>query len=72
LESVELRRYFKITLITGAQQIAYAFIEKTTGDVLKPATDWMKPARTVRGNLFSQHGGMEAVSPDGMNIRSLV
>jgi hypothetical protein len=48
----------------------FAFIDKETGDVLKPA-GWKAPAKIPRGNLLSDHGGMEAVMADGMSIRYL-
>lgn len=36
---------------------SHAFIDKTTGDILKPAT-WRAPAKHARGNLFDDRGGL--------------
>ena len=41
----------------------YAFIDKETGEIFKPAS-WRAPAKGVRGNVLSAHGGKEALSFD--------
>ena len=51
------RKYTKIIMNTGNQQMVWAFIDRTNGDVLKPAT-WKAPAKHARGNLYDPHGGM--------------
>jgi hypothetical protein len=43
---------------------AFAFIDLTNGDILKPAT-WKKPAKHARGNIFDEHGGMKWMGPYG-------
>ena len=47
------RRYFKVGTIgsNGKVGSAEAFVDKTTGDVYKPAS-WSKPAEWVRYNLL--------------------
>ena len=49
---------------SGTSTSAWAFIDKTTGDVLKPAT-WNRPAKHARGNIFDQDNGTRSVSPYG-------
>lgn len=41
-----------------------AFIDKNTGDILKPAS-WRAPAKHARGNIFSDQFGMEAIDENG-------
>lgn len=41
-----------------------AFIDKNTGDILKPAS-WKVPAKHARGNIFSDQFGMEAIDENG-------
>ncbi len=43
---------------------AHAFIDRTTGDVLKPAT-WKAPAKHARGNIFDNQNGMGSMGPYG-------
>jgi hypothetical protein len=43
---------------------AWAFIDRTCGDVLKPAT-YKAPAKHARGNLFDTSGGMASMSNYG-------
>ncbi len=61
------RRYEKIiatdTLERGSTRV-WAFIDKTNGDVLKPAS-WRAPARGARGNLYDEFGGMKFIGPYG-------
>lgn len=42
----------------------WAFIDKTTGDVLKPAS-WSAPAKQARGNIFDEKNGMGSMTPYG-------
>jgi len=37
-----------------------AFVDISTGDIYKPAS-WSKPAKHVRGNIYSDQNGMEAI-----------
>ena len=43
---------------------AWAFLDRTNGDVLKPAT-YRAPARHARGNLFDAFGGLNSMGPYG-------
>jgi hypothetical protein len=46
------RRYVRIWCDRGnGTKYAYCFVDKTNGDVLKPAT-WKAPAKHARGNVF--------------------
>ncbi len=45
---------------------AYAFIDKTNGDVLK-SDSWKKPAKHARGNLFGPDNGLDCTGPYGIN-----
>jgi hypothetical protein len=51
------RKYAK--LFTGGSVVA--FIDMNNGDIYKPA-GWKAPAKHVRGNIFSDQGGFEAVA----------
>lgn len=62
---LDVRR--KFFCITKAGSI-YAFIDKETGDIFKPAS-WKAPAKGVRGNVFSPNDGLEAF---GFNCMGLV
>ena len=53
----EGRKYIKIT----PDGSVFAFVDKKTGDIFKPAS-WQAPAKGVRGNLFSDKEGMEALN----------
>jgi hypothetical protein len=60
------KRYIRIVeVMSGNQRMAFAFIDKTNGDVLKTA-GWNAPARHARGNLFDQWLGLKYVGPYGM------
>ena len=43
---------------------AHAFIDRTNGDVLKPAT-WKAPAKHARGNIFDTFNGLSKMGPYG-------
>jgi hypothetical protein len=51
------KRFIKVT---ENGRSVMAFIEIATGDIYKPAS-WAAPAKHVRGNVFSDKNGMEAV-----------
>lgn len=53
------KRYTK--LVAGGS--AVAFIDPN-GDIYMPAS-WSKPAKHVRGNIYSEHHGMEAFGAAG-------
>lgn len=51
---VEGKKYFKIVMRdSGGQKSAHAFVDRTTGEVYKPAS-WKSPAKHVRFNLTTQ------------------
>ena len=43
---------------------AHAFIDRTNGDVLKPAT-WRAPAKHARGNIFDNKNGLGSMGHYG-------
>ena len=43
---------------------AWAFVDRTNGDVLKPAT-WKAPAKHSRGNIFDPQNGLGSMGPYG-------
>ncbi len=46
-------RYVRIVKGDGGGRSAFAFIDKTNGNILKPAS-WKTPAKHARGNIFSE------------------
>jgi len=48
----------------GIRWRAYAFVDTTNGDVLKPAT-WRAPAKHSRGNIFDPSNGLAKMGPFG-------
>lgn len=44
---------------------AYAFIDKTNGDVLMPAS-WRAPAKHPRGNVWNEDHGLNCTGPYGI------
>ncbi len=66
------QRYIKVwkqTILKDAQGKPFsfsiwAFIDRTNGDVLKPATS-NAPAKHARGNIFDSYNGMKTISAYG-------
>jgi len=58
------RRYIRIVSKDPSSGSAWAFIDITNGDVLKPA-GFRTPARHARGNIYDQWNGLKAVSAYG-------
>lgn len=54
------KRYLKVTH-NGS---VHSFIDCLGGDVLKPG-GYNKPAKHARGNIFDDHGGLQAMGPYG-------
>lgn len=54
-------RYIKIIRVQtqGVGRSVYAFVDKLTGDILKPA-GWNAPAKHARGNVNSDDYGISA------------
>ena len=66
LSLVDGRRYIKIVAhISIHSSSVFAFIDKTNGDILKPAT-WKAPAKHARGNLFDASSGLGGVGAYGI------
>ena len=61
-----VRRSVEFNPATGRpnQSSAWAFIDRSNGDVLKAAS-WAAPAKVARGNLFDEKGGMGSMSNSG-------
>lgn len=53
------RSYIRIVRTDSGNQSAYAFINLSNGDVLKPA-GWKGPAKHARGNIFTDKLGVTA------------
>ena len=68
------RRYIKVInetwhqsedgIRTKTNSSVWAFIDRTTGDVLKPAS-WNAPAKHARGNVFNDDNGSANLTPYG-------
>jgi hypothetical protein len=54
------KRYVKVVRGGGV----HCFVDKTTGDVLKPAS-WKAPAKHARGNIFDAKNGLASMGPHG-------
>jgi len=46
------RKYARVFAADGASRSVYAFVDMSTGDILKPAS-WKAPAKGVRANLLT-------------------
>lgn len=60
------RRYVRIDKVSanGTSASVFAFVDKTNGDVLKPAS-YKAPAKGARGNIFDMHNGLAKITPYG-------
>lgn len=61
------RRYMKLVCRDSVHSTAgrvFAFVDKTNGDVLKPAT-WKAPAKHARGNIYDEANGLKHVNWTG-------
>lgn len=50
----------------AGQSSVFAFIDRTNGDILKPAS-WKSPAKHARGNVFDEDFGLSRTSWTGPN-----
>jgi hypothetical protein len=67
LEMTDGRRYIRIDGIVDngrGQRSVWAFIDKQTGGILKPA-GYKAPAKHERGNLFDAYNGVGSLTPYG-------
>lgn len=55
------KKYIRIVENDGS---AFAFIDRTNGSVLKPAS-WKAPARHARGNIFDKTSGLGSIGMYG-------
>jgi len=53
------KRYVRVIRDEGNSRSAFAFVDITTGDVLKPA-GWKGPAKGARGNIYTPRLGVSA------------
>lgn len=60
-------KYIRVThTMSNGQTMVFCFIDSTNGNVLFPS-GWKKPdLKNPRGNLFSEQGGLEAVTTTHM------
>ncbi len=60
------KKYIKIIskAQSGSGSSVWAFIDKASGDILKPAT-WKAPAKHARGNIYDQYNGIRSITPYG-------
>ena len=68
-EHLELKvgpKYAKVSKVRDGMDggSAWAFVDKTNGDVLKPAS-WRAPAKHARGNIYDEHKGLKFIGPYG-------
>jgi len=57
-------RYVRIMRADTGSSSAHAFIDRTNGDVLKPAT-YKAPAKHARGNIFDSQNGLGSMGEYG-------
>jgi hypothetical protein len=59
------RRFVRIVSESPGNRFAWAFVDCTTGDVLKTAS-WKAPAKHARGNIFDDRNGCGRVQWTGV------
>lgn len=71
IDNPDAPRYLRVVSVNRTSQgdvpmsrSAHAFIDRTTGDVLKPA-GWKAPAKGVRGNIHDGRNGLGRMGPHG-------
>lgn len=77
IEVSEGARYIKLIRVTKhidttvpnpvekvVNRSVHAFLDRRTGDVLKPAS-WNAPAKNARGNIFNADNGLSCISAYG-------
>ena len=65
LHATKGRRYVRIVATVDPRCSAFAFIDMTNGDVLKP-NGWNGPAKHARGNLNDAGNGLRCIGPHGV------
>jgi len=64
ISAMDGKRYVRIVRSDISSRSAMAFIDKTTGDVLKSAS-WKAPAKHARGNILDEYNGLKTASSFG-------
>lgn len=64
LETEEGYRYIKVFKTKGDTRKPFCFIDKRTGDVLRPASP-KQPAHGARSNIFDPDFGRSGITADG-------
>ena len=67
------RKFYKITTTNHGgegQTSVFGFVDKTTGDIFKPAS-WNARAKHARGNVLSVGNGIEALDQQRQHVRYL-
>ena len=64
LETMDGVKRVRIVATDGHHRSAWAFIDKATGDVLKPES-WARPAKHARGNIYAADHGLGTIGPHG-------
>lgn len=59
---------WKLIQTMGQSRSVHSFVDKKTGDILKPAS-WNAPAKHARGNIFDADHGASALN--GYHVRYL-
>jgi hypothetical protein len=57
-------RYVRVFRSSSSSHSVHAFVDRTNGDVLKPAT-FRAPAKHARGNLFDSQNGLGSMGEYG-------
>ena len=71
LKPQEGGRYVRITKEEGVSRAAWGFVDKTNGDVLKPA-GWSAPAKGARANIFDQSSWRNVGAYGPAYVRNMV
>ena len=58
----DLKRYLRLS--EGHGLVAFCFVDKANGDVLKAAL-FNRPAKHARGNIYDSQGGLGEMTPSG-------
>lgn len=58
-------KYVRVVKRDASSGSAYAFIDRTNGNILKPA-GFKSPAKHARGNIFAADLGMSACGPNSV------
>jgi len=60
------KKYYKVIKTVYGQDSVYAFIDKETGDIFKPAC-YAKPAKHARGNVNAPDNGVSCADAYSIN-----